>query len=196
MSSILTNASAMTALQTLAATNKSLATTQNRISTGLRVAKASDNAAYWSISTTMQSDNKALSAVADSLGLGAGKVDNAYTAIKDKESVDEIKKLLTSAHGKSLEDQQKIATDIKTRQDHIKLVVASADYDGSNLLQNDGAATSDLKVAATYNRAGTAVIIDTIDVQAVETEVLDIAGTGGIAGVLVSTTLRRHDSGR
>lgn len=44
-------------------------------------------------------------------------------------------------------------------------------------------------MAATYNRAGTAVIIDTIDVQAVETEVLDIAGTGGIAGVLVSTTL-------
>ncbi|MCG6115544.1 MAG: flagellin, partial [Mesorhizobium sp.] len=49
MASINTNASAMTALQTLTATNKNLATTQSRISTGLRVGEAADNAAYWSI---------------------------------------------------------------------------------------------------------------------------------------------------
>ncbi|NMG42063.1 flagellin, partial [Chelativorans sp. ZYF759] len=72
MASINTNASAMTALQTLTATNKNLATTQGRISTGLRVGEAADNAAYWSIATTMRSDNKALSSVQDSLGLGAG----------------------------------------------------------------------------------------------------------------------------
>ena len=71
MSSINTNASAMTALQSLAATNKNLSVTQSRISTGFRVGEASDNAAYWSIATTMRSDNKALSTVQDSLGLGA-----------------------------------------------------------------------------------------------------------------------------
>ncbi|UCF51896.1 MAG: hypothetical protein JSV48_21555, partial [Bradyrhizobium sp.] len=38
-----------------------LATTQNRISTGQRVATASDNAAYWSIATSMRADNAALS---------------------------------------------------------------------------------------------------------------------------------------
>ena len=48
MSSINTNVSAMTALQSLNATNKSLSTTQSRISTGLRVAGAQDNAAYTS----------------------------------------------------------------------------------------------------------------------------------------------------
>ncbi|MBQ9353346.1 MAG: flagellin, partial [Phyllobacterium sp.] len=37
MASILTNASAMTALQTLTATGKNLATTQNRIATGLKI---------------------------------------------------------------------------------------------------------------------------------------------------------------
>ncbi len=40
MSSIMTNASAMTALKTLQSTNKALETTQNRISTGYRVAEA------------------------------------------------------------------------------------------------------------------------------------------------------------
>lgn len=74
MASIMTNASAMTALQSLKMTNKALDVVQGRISTGLRVAEASDNAAYWSIATTMRSDNKALSAIQDALGLGAGKI--------------------------------------------------------------------------------------------------------------------------
>ncbi len=73
-------------------TNKALETTQNRISTGYRVAEASDNAAYWSIATTMRSDNKALGTVQDALGLGAAKVDVAYTGINAAiEVVDEIK---------------------------------------------------------------------------------------------------------
>ena len=80
MSSINTNVSAMTALQTLTETSKSLTEVQKRISTGFRVGEASDNAAYWSIATTMRSDNAALSTVQDALGLGAATVEVAYTA--------------------------------------------------------------------------------------------------------------------
>ena len=54
MTSIMTNQSAMTALQSLTNTNKNLSQTQNRISTGYRVSNAEDNAAYWSIATTMR----------------------------------------------------------------------------------------------------------------------------------------------
>ena len=43
MTSIMTNPSAMTALASLQATNRALEATQNRISTGYRVAEASDN---------------------------------------------------------------------------------------------------------------------------------------------------------
>ena len=49
----------------------------------IRVAEASDNAAYWSIATTMRSDNKALSTVQDALGLGAATVDIAYTGMNN-----------------------------------------------------------------------------------------------------------------
>jgi flagellin len=83
MSSINTNVSAMTALQTLTATNKSLSETQNRIATGMRVATAADNAAYWSIATGMRTQNGGLSAVRDALGLGAAIVDTAYSALND-----------------------------------------------------------------------------------------------------------------
>src|SRR5690606_41515309 len=98
MASLLTNSSALTALQKLASTNRALEPTQGRSSTGLRVGEAADNAAYWSIATTMRSDNKANSAVQDALGLGAGKIDTAYTAMnKAIEVVDKIKEKVVSA---------------------------------------------------------------------------------------------------
>jgi hypothetical protein len=101
MASIMTNASALTALQSLNATNKNLETTQSRISTGFRVAEASDNAAYWSIATTMRSDNKALG---DRAGRARSrrfaKVDTAYTGINKPPSmsVDEIKVKARRSH--------------------------------------------------------------------------------------------------
>ena len=61
MTSILTNTNAMAALSTLRSISNSMEDTQSRISSGLRVGSASDNAAYWSIATTMRSDNAALS---------------------------------------------------------------------------------------------------------------------------------------
>ncbi|GGA98073.1 flagellin [Brucella endophytica] len=183
--SLLTNSAAMTALQTLASTNKSLEATQNRISTGLRINEASDNAAYWSIATSMKSDNKANSAVQDSLGLGAGKVDTAYSAInKIKDEVDKLKTKLVSAQGASAEDQLKIKDEITSITKNITSFAKNAQYAGTNLLVSDGTAAADLKVVASYNRTGTSVTVDTINVEAAKIQLLDGAGTGGIVGTL------------
>ena len=112
MSSINTNVAAMTALQSLTQTNKALTETQNRISTGFRVADASDNAAYWSIATTMRSDNAALSTVQDALGLGAATVDVAYTGINSAiDVVDQIKSKLVAARQPGV-DRAKIQSEI------------------------------------------------------------------------------------
>ena len=75
MSSILTNTSAMVALQTLKATNKGMAKVQDEISTGLKVSTAKDNSSSWSIASTMSSDvgsYKKLGELAD-LGLRDGR---------------------------------------------------------------------------------------------------------------------------
>eukprot|EP01035_Chromulina_nebulosa_P043636 gene43636-59096_t len=71
MSSLMTNISALAALSTLRTISQNMEDTQSHISSGYRVGKASDNAAYWSIATTVRSDNSALSTVQDALGLGA-----------------------------------------------------------------------------------------------------------------------------
>ncbi len=81
MTSLLTNNAAMTALTTLKNINQSLDTTSNRVSTGQRVSAAADNAAYWSIATTVRTDNASLGAVKDALGLGSSAVDTAYNGL-------------------------------------------------------------------------------------------------------------------
>ena len=182
MSSINTNASAMTALQTLSATNKNLATTQGRIATGMRVAEASDNAAYWSIATTMRSDNKANSVVQDALGLGAAKVDTAYAGMKSAiEVVDKIKeKVLLAKATDSATERAKIQGEIATYQAQLKDNIAGASYAGSNLLKN-GATTdpTKLSVITSYNRgAGNAVTTGTIDIAFTATRLIDSAATG------------------
>ena len=119
MTSINTNTSAMTALQSLQSINNSLDTTQGRISTGYRVADAKDNAAYWSIATTMRSDNNALSAVADSLGIGAATVDAAYTGLDSaKDMLDTIKAKLTTATSDGV-DKGKVQEEISALQNHL-----------------------------------------------------------------------------
>ncbi|MDS1136101.1 flagellin N-terminal helical domain-containing protein [Nitratireductor indicus] len=185
MASLMTNASAMTALQTLNTISKNMATTQNRISTGLRVAEASDNAAYWSIATSMKSDNKALSSVQDALGLGAGKIDTAYTGINEViDTVDKIKQKLVTARGASQEDQQKIQSEIETLQAHIKSVVGNSNYAGSNIIQDN----TDVNIVASYNRVGTTVTVDEVTLTGANVLVLDAAGTAGSAATVVAST--------
>ena len=146
MASIMTNASALTALQSLNSTNKNLETTQSRISTGYRVAEATDNAAYWSIATTMRSDNKALSTVQDSLGLGASKIDTAYTGMnKAIETVNEIKAKLVAANGATDADKAKIDIEIKALQSQLKSYADSATFSGANWLSTDTTRSCDCR---------------------------------------------------
>ena len=74
MTSILTNNSAMNALSTLRNINNSLGNTQDRISTGLKVASGKDNAAYFSISSTMKGDSGMTKAIDEGLTLTKNSV--------------------------------------------------------------------------------------------------------------------------
>ncbi len=132
MTSILTNNAAMAALQTLRGVNDSLKDTQGRVSSGYRIDKAADNAAYWSIATTMRSDNKALSAVSDALGLGAAKVDTAYTAMDSAiDVVSEIKSKIVAATEKGV-DKTKIQEEIDQLQEQLVSIAQSASFSGEN----------------------------------------------------------------
>ncbi|NRP17786.1 Flagellin [Ensifer adhaerens] len=180
MTSIMTNNSAMAALSTLRSINSSMETTQDRISSGFRVGNASDNAAYWSIATTMRSDNKALGTVQDALGLGAAKTDVAYTGMKAAISVvDEIKAKLVAASEPGV-DKSKVQKEITQLQDQLKSVVKSAGFSGENWLYTASGATAPgtKSIVGSFNRdSNSNVSLTTLDVDTTKTMLIDEAAT-------------------
>ena len=192
MSSIMTNAAAMTALKTLQQTNSKIEETQSRISTGYQVAEASDNAAYWSIATTMRSDNKALSTVQDALGLGAAKVDVAYTALNSAiEVVDEIKSKLVAAREPGV-DRTKIQSEIFELQNQLSSIAESASFSGENWLAVDSAAadyTATKNVVSSFSRASDgSVAVSTIAIDITTLELYDANDQSGILDSTFTTT--------
>jgi len=193
MSSLMTNTSAMTALQTLRTVSQNLATTQNRISTGFRVATASDNSAYWSIATTMRSDNEALSAVSDALGLGAATVDTMYTALTSvvgdsKGGLTALKAKLTAALEPGV-DRVKVQAEISAIQSDLQNTAGLAVFNGENWLSVDSSVAGynpTKSVVSSFSRVGGNVSISTIDVNIDNLKLYDPDG-GTPAGIMDKT---------
>jgi len=189
----------MTALQSLFSTNKNLSIVQQRISTGLRVGEAKDNAAYWSIATTMRSDNKVLSTVQDTLGLGASRVDTAYTAMESILTlVDEIKQKVLAAVGMSEDNQQKIQDEINAFQSQLNSTAQAATFSGVNWLYVDDLATDSIVASFTRDQSG-GIVLGTIDIDVSSIRLYNEAATtnetmGILEGLRLGTTGKRDNS--
>lgn len=178
MSSILVNASAITALQSLRMTQSSLNTTQKEISTGLKISSAADNASTWSIAEAMKSDKGALSTIADSLSGAQSVLNVATAAVKSAISVmNDIKAAVVQAQQPGA-DQAKILTSLQQLGEQLKSVVSSATFTSLNL--TDGTQTTPIKFIASYNNGSGAAasVVGTIDLT-----VQDLTNTGG-TGIL------------
>ena len=142
MSSILTNTSAMVALQTLKGINSGLNKVQSEISTGKTVATAKDNAAVWAISKVMESDVQGFDAIGDSLDLGSSTVSVARQASESVTSLlTNMKKTIISAQEQNV-DRAKLQTEIESMTKQIKSVVGAAQYNGLNLVNGTSANTN------------------------------------------------------
>lgn len=184
MSSILTNTSAMVALQTLRGINKNLAQTQSEISTGKSVANARDNAAVWAISKTMESDVKGFKGISDSLALGKSTVGVA------RQAAETVTDLLTQMKGRivaaqeSNVDRAKIQEDVDALRDQIRSVVNAAQFNGLNLV-NGSTAGADVLASLDRDSAGT-VTARQINVAASDLSSLASAVVAGLNGDGVS----------
>ena len=163
MTSILTNTSAMVALQTMKGISANLAKTTADISTGKSVANAKDNAAVWAISKVMESDVEGFKGISDSLALGAS------TIAVGRQAAETVTKLLTEVKGKIVAAQEanvdrgKIQTDIVALRAQIASVVGAAQFNGLNLVDGSQATVD---VLASLNRSGTTVTASSITVTA------------------------------
>jgi len=162
MTSINTNTAAMSALQTLRNVNSNLETTQGRVSSGYRIAEAKDNAAYWSIATTMRSDNGAVNAAADALGVGAAKVDVAYAAVESAiDVVNEIKTKLVSLNESTVDDD-KVWDEVKQLQSQLVSIANSASFNGENWMLGATTATNSVVTGFVRTSSGVQVTTETV----------------------------------
>ena len=184
MSSLLTNTSAMSALASLTATHIFIDSTQNQVSTGLRVSDASDNAAYWSIATSMRSDTSALSAVSDALNLGSSTLGVATAALDSTLTImNKMKQDIVTAQTPGT-DKSQIETDISALQSSLKSIVSSASFNGVNLLNNTAQNTN---IVASFARgtSGTTTV-GTIAISTANITLTSASGTGILGAALGS----------
>lgn len=140
MSSILTNNSAMVALNTLRSINSDLDMTTEQISTGKEVGSAKDNSAVWAISKVMESDVSGFNAISDSLAQGESAVSVAATAAESvTEYLTEMKEKIVAAQSET-SDRGKLQTDIDALKAQIATTVGAAQFNGLNLV--DGSVSS------------------------------------------------------
>lgn len=164
--SVNTNVGAMIALQSLALINRELATTQQRISTGLKISSAKDNGAIWAIAQGQRSESKAYDAVIASLQRGQSAVDVGMAAGETvSDLLMQMKEKMVAMSDSSLTTASRKALDQDYRmlRDQIDRTVNNAGFNGLNLV--GPAATARGVKALADTRGESSIDVDAIDLS-------------------------------
>lgn len=142
MASINTNVASMTALQTLKSVQGALTDTQSRVSTGLKVQNAKDNAAYYSIATTMRGDSAAFNAISENLSIAGASVSVARQGTEEVGKLaQQILERVSFAQADESVDKALIQTEIDDLVGQIDTVLKQSSYNGQNLLDSTDTTT-------------------------------------------------------
>jgi Flagellin and related hook-associated proteins len=148
--SVVTNNNALAALQALNNTQRSMTMTQNRITTGMKVAGAADNASTFTIAQGMRGDISGLKAASQSIALGKSTVGVALSAAEQiSNKLNELKGKVTEGQAQNV-DLAKIQQDMDSIVSSIDDIVNAAQFNGVNLL--DGGLGGGLDVLTGLNR--------------------------------------------
>ena len=178
MSSILNNSAALSALQALEMTQQSLATVQNQVSTGLKVASAADNSSYWAIATQLTADKGMVQASNDAMSEGQSVMATATSAIKSVIStLNSMESALTEAQnpGANIGD---VNTSLASLGRQLSDAVNGASFNGLNVL--NGTQTT-LNFVSGFNATSTGGSVNIIAFAAQ-------ALTGGATSTPTTTT--------
>src|SRR5208337_1970175 len=132
----LNNSAALSALQALQMTQQSLATVQNQVSTGLSVATAADNSAYWSIAAQLNQDNGVVQATNTALTEGQSVLSTATSAINSViTTLNSMATALTEAQNPGA-NLTSINTSLASLGQQLTDAVNNASFNGLNILNN------------------------------------------------------------
>jgi len=160
MSSVInTNLASMFAQNALSGAQKNLSTSVQRLSSGLRINSAADDAAGLSVAQNMQSQINAINMAVRNVGDATNLLttaDNSLSTIQDM--MLRMKSLIVEGKNDSLSNAQKanVYTELSEIRNEINNVATRTTFNGNNLLANTGTLSSTglvLSAAAGTNSA-------------------------------------------
>ena len=160
--SINTNYGAAVALQSLNKTSQQLETTQNRISTGMKVSSAKDNGAIFSIATSQRATAASQDAVRSGLQRTQSITDVALAAGDTITSaLEEMKSLSVSIASSTGSAQTAYLADFNALGTEIASAITGASFDSVNSLTTPLASLSTLTAGNLAAGAATTAAVDT-----------------------------------
>jgi len=187
MLSVNTNSGAMVALQYLNNTQAELATAQQAVSTGLKVASAKDDGATFAIAQNMRGNVAGYQAVADSLNRAMSAVDVAMSAGQSiSDLLLQMKQKALSAADTSLDtaSRQALNQDFVALRDQITTIVKNAVFNGFNLI--DGSTN---QVTALASADGQRHITVSAQKMSLSGTIVTIKATGTISTQTKASTM-------
>jgi flagellin len=186
MLSVNTNYGASLALQSLTATQKELEDVQGRITTGLKVADASDNGAVFAIAQGQRARLTSLTSIKEAMDRTGSAISVALaagTAVGD--ILQQLKSKAVSAQAQDLTTNQRNAlqADFDNLRNQINQIVGSAQFNGLNLINTGGASLNVAMSDVSTGTAGREVASTPVAgvVPGLSAYVVGIAGTGPVA---------------
>ncbi len=165
LTSVNTNMGAMVALQSLETTQQQLAVTQKQISTGYRVADASDDGAAYAIAQSIRASVGALTSANQQLGTVQGLLSTTQSGLNNISTMmgsmrDVLVKLAdSSVQGNDRTNYEQQYTSMLA---NVKTFVQDADYNGQTLIGDlTGSSGTFGRVAVTRNESGSTYGIST-----------------------------------
>ena len=190
--SINTNVGALVALRNLNNVTGQLDATQKRVSTGLRVSSAEEDASVFAVAQGVRSNLKAYEAVTGALSGAKGLLSTAISgATATSNLMADIKEKLTQLSDDAISDEQReiYTKDLKGQIDQARQFLEQSNYNGKNLLGTDlKAAGYDAADPATWAAAAGASVIGDISGGQITIRSADLLAGGAVGGTADGAT--------
>jgi flagellin len=164
LNSVNTNMGAMVALESLNMTNTQLQAAQKRISTGYRVADATDDGAAYAVAQSVRSNVAALTSANQQLGNSSGLLKATNTGLTS------VSNQMTTMHAVLVKladgtvqgnTRTQYQSQVRSYLADIKNYIADSNYNGRTLIGNFGAASGFGSVNVIRNEQGSQYTINT-----------------------------------
>ena len=188
LNSVITNVGAQVALQSLNLTTSQLQATEKRVSTGFRVADATDDGAAFAVAERVRSDVAAVTTANQQLGNAKGLVGTALSGLTAiSKSLTDAKSLLIQIGDSSIAQTQRdqYVASYKALVIRVANTVDGSTYNGQTLLGTAAGAVAATSTSVISNEAG----------RTASLSAEDVSGIANTLATLIGSTFTRNAAG-